>query len=177
MRTLITTALCSLVPAIAVADNPKPASTSPRSLTVASSAFTANERIPSEYTCDGNDISPPLSWSNVPDGTRSIAILVEDPDAPGGTVTHWMVTGIPATTTSLDKGAALPHGAMAAKNDKGNAGYAGPCPPSGRHRYRFEVYALDNVPARISTKAEFRAALQGHVLAKGELVGRYQKAR
>ncbi|MGE0868437.1 MAG: YbhB/YbcL family Raf kinase inhibitor-like protein [Kofleriaceae bacterium] len=174
MRTIIATALLSLVPAIAVADAPKRANDTP-ALTVTSPAFNSNGLIPAEFTCDGNDISPPLSWSNLPEGTRSVAILVEDPDAPSGTVTHWMVTGIPASTTSLDKGAALPAGAMAARNDRGNAGYMGPCPPSGRHRYRFQVYALDHVPAKVTTKAEFTAALRGHVLAMGQLVGRYQK--
>jgi len=149
----------------------------PASLTVKSSAFANNAAIPSEYTCDGSELSPPLSWSQVPAGTKSIAILVDDPDAPMGTFTHWLVTGIPASTTRLGKGAALPAGAIAEKNDKGATGYAGPCPPSGRHRYRFHVYALDIETPKATTRAELLSESKGHTLAAGELVGTYQRER
>lgn len=144
------------------------------SLNVTSNAFAANQTIPVEYTCDGSETSPPLSWSNVPKGTKSVAILVEDPDAPSGTFTHWLVTGIPPTTTALPAGA-LPAGASVATNDTGKAGYAGPCPPSGRHHYHFKVYALDTTLPKPRTKAEFLSAIKGHVLDQGELVATYQR--
>jgi Raf kinase inhibitor-like YbhB/YbcL family protein len=153
----------------------KPSTAKASSLTVTSSAFSANGAIPTEYTCDGSETSPPLAWSGVPSGARSVAILVEDPDAPKGTFMHWLVTDIPSATTSLDKGASLPDGAMAAKNDKGNTGYAGPCPPTGQHHYHFRVYALDKTLGKITTRAGFQSAIKGHVLAQGELVGTYQK--
>src|SRR5260370_127745 len=97
-------------------------------MSVTSSAFESGAAIPSEYTCDRGEKTPPLSWSNVPTGTKSIAILVDDPDAPNGTFTHWMVTNIPPSQTSLSAGGSLPQGAMAAKNGKGTTGYAAPCP-------------------------------------------------
>ncbi|HSD88377.1 MAG TPA: YbhB/YbcL family Raf kinase inhibitor-like protein [Kofleriaceae bacterium] len=149
----------------------------PASLDVKSSAFNNNEAIPTEYSCEGAQLSPPLSWSKVPAETKSIAILVEDPDAPSRTFTHWLVTGIPATTTSLGKGAALPAGAMASRNDKGQQGYAGPCPPSGRHHYHFHVYALDIGLPKTMTRAELLKGITGHVLATGDLVGTYQRQR
>jgi Raf kinase inhibitor-like YbhB/YbcL family protein len=142
-------------------------------LTVTSSAFKANAEIPTEFTCEGSEVSPPLAWSAVPNNTRTIAIFVDDPDAPRGSFTHWLVTNLPSTTTGLLAGAALPEGAVAAKNDKGNMGYAGPCPPSGRHRYSFHVYALDTSLPHPASKADFFAAIQGHVLAQGELTGVY----
>ena len=164
------------VPASALADTPtKSSAANTSSLTVTSSAFSANGAIPAEYTCDGSETSPPLSWSGVPSGAKTIAILVEDPDAPKGTFTHWLVTDIPATTSALDKGASPPDGAMAAKNDKGKTGYAGPCPPTGQHHFHFRVYALDKTLGKITTRAEFQSAIKGHVLAQGELVGTYQK--
>jgi len=145
------------------------------SLTVTSSAFKANEAIPSEYTCDGAEKSPPLSWSNVPSDAKSIAILVDDPDAPKGTFTHWIVTNIPPSETSLSAAGSLPQGATAAKNDKGSAGYAGPCPPSGKHHYHFHVYALDKTIAKPASRADFMKAIDGHVLADGELVATYER--
>ena len=165
MRTTFFTLCMLAAPAIALAAPPR--------LVVTSSAFKPNGAIPTEYTCNGSEISPPLSWSAVPNDTRTIAILVDDPDAPGGTFTHWLVTGIPATSTGVLAGAALPDGAMAAKNDKGNMGYAGPCPPSGRHRYRFMVFALDTSVPRPANRAELLSSIRGHVLAKGELDATY----
>jgi Raf kinase inhibitor-like YbhB/YbcL family protein len=146
-------------------------------LQVTSSAFTNNADIPSEYTCDGTEISPPLTWSGVPTQAKSVAILVEDPDAPKRTFTHWLVTGLTSTTTSLAAGAALPQGAVAAKSDKGKVGWTGPCPPSGRHHYIFHVYALDIALARPLTRADFLAAINGHVLGEGQLVGMYQRQK
>jgi Raf kinase inhibitor-like YbhB/YbcL family protein len=148
----------------------------PITLVVRSSAFGDGEPIPAEYTCDGQNASPPLSWSRVPVATKSIAILVDDPDAPKGTFTHWLVTGVPPTTTSLDKGARLPAGAHAMKNDSGTTGYTGPCPPSGRHRYELRVYALDVPSVNATNRAELASAIKGHVLATGELVGTYERA-
>ena len=147
----------------------------PKTLDVESSAFAANGAIPSEYTCEGSEATPPLRWSNIPREARSIAIVVEDPDAPKGTFTHWIVTGIPATTTAL--AGALPAGASAGRNDFGKTGWSGPCPPSGRHRYVFRVYALDIPLAKQLAKADFAATIAGHVVAQGELVGTYQKQK
>jgi Raf kinase inhibitor-like YbhB/YbcL family protein len=144
-------------------------------LKVTSSAFAANQAIPAEYTCDGTQASPPLTWSAVPKETRSIAVLVDDPDAPGGTFTHLLITGITPDTTALANGGALPAGAVAAKNGKGDVGYTPPCPPTGRHRYVFKVYALETTIPPPATKDDFMAAITGHVLADGQLIGTYQK--
>ena len=167
MRTLPFLIASVALPAIAAAE--------PATLQVTSSAFAANQPIPPRYTCEGTQVSPPLTWSGVPRGTESIAILVDDPDAPKGTFTHWLVTGIPPTRTSLAAGAELPAGAMAAKNSKSEARYSGPCPAEGRHRYVFHVFALDIAIASPRTKDEFLASIDGHVLAEGQLVGTYQK--
>lgn len=144
-------------------------------LEVTSSAFGANEAIPARYTCDGEGISPPLSWSDVPEATRSMAILVDDPDAPDGPFTHWIVTDLPPTTRLLDEGGALPREAAPGRSDAGTTGYYGPCPARGRHRYRFHVYALDTTIGRAATREELLSAIDGHVLDEGELVGTYQK--
>jgi len=176
MRTfMIAVLLGSLAPAIALADTPKRASKTPASLEVTSPAFENNDAIPSEFTCDGAEVAPPLTWSRVPAGTKSIAILVDDPDAPTGKFTHLLVTGLPPTTTALERGATLPEGAVASKNDKGRTGYAGPCPPSGRHRYEFHVYALDVALPKAMTRTELTSAVEGHILATGRLVGTYDR--
>jgi hypothetical protein len=145
------------------------------SLEVTSSAFGAGTEIPSEYTCDGTDSTPPLTWSVIPKDAKSIAILAEDKDAAKANFTHWLVTDIPASTTSLDAGQALPEGAMTAKNDKGSTGYTGPCPPTGRHHYVFHVYAIDKTIGKPTSRADFMQRIGGHVLAEGQLVGTYQK--
>lgn len=157
------------------APSAQPAAGAKNSLTVASSAFRNNELIPPEYTCDGPERPPPLSWSGVPGATKTVAILVDDPDAPSGMFTHWLVSGIPPTTTSLPAGGALPPGAVAGRNSKGLTGYAGPCPASGRHRYHFRVFALDTAIAAPASTAAFLSAIDGHLLAIGELVGTYQR--
>jgi Raf kinase inhibitor-like YbhB/YbcL family protein len=165
-------------PAFAETPLPQNPSREPKAgqtLHVTSQAFRANSAIPREYTCEGADISPPLAWSNVPPDTKSIAVLVDDPDAPGGTVLHWLVTGLSGSATSLGKGAELPEGAIAVKNTRGQPGYMGPCPPSGRHRYRFNVFALDRSPGSPQTREDFENAIEGHVLAHGVLVGTYEK--
>jgi Raf kinase inhibitor-like YbhB/YbcL family protein len=169
MRHLLIALLVVAAPAVARADQPK------GSLQVTSTAFTANGDIPTQYTCEGNDTPPPLSWSEVPAGTKSVAIVVEDPDAPKGTFTHWIVTNIPPDVRTLAAGTMPPSGtAVALKNDKGKVGYSGPCPPSGKHHYVFKVYALDK-SITAPTKAMLERAMEGHILAEGELVGMYEK--
>lgn len=144
-------------------------------LDVTSSAFGANETIPPKYTCDGEGVSPPLSWSNVPEATRSVAILVDDPDAPDGPFTHWLVTDLPPTARTLPEGGVLPRDASAGRTDAGNTSYYGPCPTHGRHRYRFHVYALDTTLGRAESREDFLSAIDGHVLDDGELVATYQR--
>ena len=144
-------------------------------LTVTSTAFSTHQPIPPEYTCDGAQASPPLAWSAVPNNARSVAILVEDPDAPGGAFTHWLVTGLAPETQQLTVGAALPAGATASKNGKGELGYRGPCPDSGQHRYHFHVYALETTIPAPASKDDFLASIKGHVLAEGELIATYKK--
>jgi Raf kinase inhibitor-like YbhB/YbcL family protein len=176
MRTTILPLLVlTAVPAVALAERPAQSRSAPAPLYVNSPAFGDNQRIPTQFTCEGVDVSPPLTWSAPPPGTRSIAILVEDRSGVGGKFTHWLVTGLPPWMTSIDKGAVLPEGAIAARNDKGHAGYAGPCPPTGLHRYHFLVYALDVWLSEPMTRSELLTAIRGHVLARGELVGVYEK--
>ena len=127
-----------------------------------STAFDANGLIPAKYTCDGEDISPPLIWDEVPKGTKSIVLIVDDPDAPGRTFVHWVIYDIPATVRQLPEKIAavkaLPNGGVQGTNDFGKLGYGGPCPPSGIHRYFFKLYALDqelSLPALVLPKTKF----------------------
>jgi Raf kinase inhibitor-like YbhB/YbcL family protein len=146
----------------------------PRSLPVRSPAFGANGSIPIQFTADGADIPPPIVWGPVPDGTKSIAVLVEDPDAPDRIFVHYVVVGIPPTTNAID--GELPDGAVIGKNSYGNERWNGPNPPNGRHRYFFRVFALDNAPSKPGmTKEDLMSAIKGHTLAQGELVGTYDK--
>jgi Raf kinase inhibitor-like YbhB/YbcL family protein len=148
-----------------------------------SSAFGPNEPIDPRYTCEGDDVSPPLAWTGVPEGTKSLALVVDDPDAPDPARpkrvwVHWIVLDIPPTVTALPEGAstALPAGARMGTNDWGKTAYGGPCPPIGRHRYFHKLYALDTVLGLTApTKAALEAAMEGHVLDRAELVGTYQK--
>ena len=155
----------------------------PQTLQVESSAFGMNGSIPAHFTCEGEDVAPPLAWSTPPEPAKSIAILVDDPDAPDPaapqrTWTHWIVTGIPATVTSLRGGNALPEGASLGTNDWGKRAWGGPCPPIGRHRYFFKVYALDiALDAPGISRLELLAAMKGHIVAQGELIGTYEKMR
>lgn len=147
-------------------------------LEVTSTAFQPDESIPSKYTCDGFGISPPLAWSDVPDSTRSIAILVDDPDSADQPFLHWLVADLPPSIRHLDEGGALPHEASVGESDAGTASYYGPCPSSGRHHYRFHVYALDTVLGhRPEGRDAFLAAIAGHVIDEGELIGTYARAR
>jgi Raf kinase inhibitor-like YbhB/YbcL family protein len=150
-----------------------------------SSAFAANGPIPRQYTCQGTDVSPPLSWSGAPAGTRSYALIVDDPDAPDPhaprTVwVHWVVYNIATSTHALPADAdrkGLPEGAQSGVNDWKRPGYGGPCPPIGRHRYFHKLYALDTLLPDLGqpTKAQLLQAMRGHILAETELVGTYQK--
>lgn len=147
-----------------------------------STAFAANCMIPSVYTCDGQDISPELTWDAPPTGTQSLALIVDDPDAPGRTFVHWVLYDIPPETNQLPRGVlagpTLKNGGTQGKNDFDNLGYGGPCPPSGIHRYFFKLYALDRELGLKSgaTKAQLEAAMSGHILASAELIGRYSRA-
>lgn len=150
-----------------------------------SSAFTELGTIPARYTCEGGDTSPALAWEHAPAGTKSYALIVDDPDAPDPaapqtTWVHWVVYDIPATASALAEGAskALPAGSRDGVNDWQRPGYGGPCPPIGRHRYFHKLYALDVMLPDLGApnKAKLEAAMRGHVLAKAELIGTYQKA-
>lgn len=147
------------------------------SFSVTSSAFTEGKAIPKRYTCDGENISPDLAWSGAPEGTQSFAIIVDDPDAPAKTWVHWIVYNIPATTTQLSSSTDTTSFATGL-NDFGNTQYGGPCPPSGTHRYRFTVYALDTfLPKERVTKQKLLDMMDGHILAQKTLTGIYVRAK
>lgn len=148
---------------------------------IRSSAFFIGGSIPIQYTCDGENLSPPLQWESPPDGTRSFALIVEDPDAPNGTFTHWVLYNLPAESRELPEGlrdqSTLPVGAMQGKNSFNQIGFGGPCPPDGTHRYFFKLFAIDQLlelPEGV-TKEELLKAIEGHVLDKAEVMGRYTR--
>ncbi len=147
-----------------------------------SSAFAPGATIPARHTCEGDDLAPPLAWSDPPPATRSFALVVDDPDAPDpaaptATWVHWVLYDIPAAVRSLAEGDGVPDGARCGRNDWHDVGYGGPCPPAGRHRYVFKLYALDTVLGDLHTpnKAQLVHAMRDHVLAQADLVGTYQK--
>jgi Raf kinase inhibitor-like YbhB/YbcL family protein len=150
---------------------------------ITSDVFTNNGPIPAKFTCDGQDTSPPLSWSGVPRGTKSLLLIVDDPDAPDPaaprmTWVHWVLYNLPAATHGLEEGVrSLPPGTGEGVNSWERTGYGGPCPPIGRHRYFHKLYALDAILAEHGrlTKASLERAMQGHVLDHAELVGTYQR--
>src|SRR4030066_2101551 len=150
-------------------------------INVGSAAFTEGGMIPKQVTCDGADISPSLSWSTVPEGTKSIAIIVDDPDAPAGTWVHWLVYNLPPDLKGLPENIlakeTLANGGLQGMTDVRRIGYGGPCPPSGTHRYIFKVYAVDKLldlyPRAI--KKRLLQAMEGHILAEGELMGKYRR--
>lgn len=149
-------------------------------LSLSSPAFGDGETIPTLYTCDGRDISPPLQWRGVPEEARSLALVVDDPDAPAGTWVHWVVYNIPPDTARLAEDTAsedLPAGAREGVNSWGRTGYGGPCPPSGEHRYLHKLYALDEVLSDLGnpTKVELERALMGHFIERARLIGIYER--
>ena len=160
-------------------------------LTLTSPAFEPHGAIPPRFTCDGEDLSPPLSWRGTPAGTRSLALIVDDPDAPDPAApkrvwVHWVLYDLPPDTTTLAEGAsgkratgALPPGAREGRHDGGGRGYSGPCPPVGRHRYFHKLYALDTPSPDLgpdARKADLERAMEGHILAQAELVGTYVRS-
>lgn len=146
-------------------------------LKITSPAFGEGQPIPKPFTCDGANASPPLEWSGVPAGAKALALIVDDPDAPSGLFTHWIVVNLPPHTSSLPEGAkALPAGSGQGVNDFGKVGYGGPCPPKGRHRYVFHLYATDALcsspkPSRLQVDVFLRK----HTLGQGSLMGTYQR--
>lgn len=146
-----------------------------------SSPVIRNQTIPQHYTCDGDNVSPPLSWGEVPAGTRSLALIADDPDAPGGVFTHWVIYNIPPQTRELPEDVrrdeTLPNGTRQGINDFGRIGYGGPCPPGGTHRYFFRLFALDrllDLPPGVS-KEQLLQAIDGHILADAGIVGNYTR--
>jgi Raf kinase inhibitor-like YbhB/YbcL family protein len=147
---------------------------------IASTAFSGSQMIPKQFTCDGGDVSPELSWRDAPAGAKSFALIVDDPDAPVGVWVHWVLYNLPADAKELPEGVAkleqLPDGAMQGHNDFHKIGYGGPCPPAGKpHRYFFKLYALDaKLDLKVgASKADVERAMKGHVLGEADLVGRY----
>ncbi len=152
-------------------------------LLITSDAFLEGEAIPTKYTCDGDDLSPDLRWSDIPPNTKSLALICEDPDAPSGTFTHWVLFDLPPTVTELPEGVStaerLANGAVQGQNDFKRIGYGGPCPPTNdsEHRYYFRIYALDtDLQLQAGSRREdVASAMAGHVLAMGHLMGTYKR--
>ena len=149
---------------------------------ITSTAFSNGASITKNYACDGPDVSPALTWTGAPAGTQSFALIADDPDAPAGTWVHWVLYNLPATAGALPEGATaadLPPGTQEGINDFRQTGYGAPCPPIGRHRYFFKIYALDAVlpDLRTPTKAALEKAMNGHVLAQTQLMGTYEKRK
>jgi len=149
---------------------------------IKSPAFVPGGKIPGKYTCDGMDISPPLTWTSGPEGTKTFALICDDPDAPMGTWVHWVLFNLPADITEFRENVPpereLESGAKQGMNDFRKIGYGGPCPPGGVHRYFFKLYALDkkiDLEAG-ATKAELLKAMEGHILAEGQIMGRYERS-
>jgi Raf kinase inhibitor-like YbhB/YbcL family protein len=148
---------------------------------ITSTAFEEGGMIPRKYTCDGEDVSPPLAWTGVPEGAKTIALISDDPDAPMGTWVHWVLFNLSEAEKGLPEAVPpdkeLKNGAKQGRNDFRRIGYGGPCPPGGTHRYFFKLYALDailNLPAG-ATKAELLKAMEGHILAHGQIIGKYRR--
>ena len=154
-------------------------------LTVTSAAFRHNEMIPAKYTCDGENISPPIAWEGAPEGTESFVLIADDPDAPMGIWVHWIIFNIPDTVTSLPENVpakvTLENGIHQGMSSFKQTGYGGPCPPSGTHRYFYKVYAVDTsvdvLEPRYANKEKVLDAIEGHVLAYGELIGTYRRLK
>ena len=171
-------------PTAAANSSPTPQDKSSAVIALSSTAFEPSAAIPGKYTCTGENISPALAWTAPPSGTKSIALIMDDPDAPSGTWVHWVIYNLPPEISGLPEGASqasapakqIPQGAVQGPTSFGRPGYGGPCPPSGQHRYFFHLYAADTLfdnPA--FDKAGLLKALEGHTLASAELMGVYQK--
>jgi hypothetical protein len=182
MNLLFAAALFGCWGAASCADNGKTAKEPAMSIQIISTAFSEGQPIPQKYTCQGSDFSPPLAWTNTPPNAKSLALIADDPDAPAGTWVHWVLYDLPATATELaentPKTPQLPAGARQGNNSSHGIGYEGPCPPPGKpHRYFFKLYALDtllNLKPGV-TKKDLLKAMEGHVLAEGQLMGTYQR--
>lgn len=148
-----------------------------KAMEITSRDFTHNQPIPPIHTCDGQDISPHLVWSGIPEGTKSFALSCIDPDAPMGDFIHWFVCNIPASASEIAQGGPLPAGALEVVNDFGKASYGGPCPPSGTHRYFFTIYALRVSDLGTVSKKEFLKKVKENELASAELIGLYQRKK
>ena len=146
------------------------------SMKITSPAFQNNETIPKRYTCDGENINPPIYFEDLPQGTKSLVLIVDDPDAPRGNFLHWLVFNIPPETKLIEENS-IPQEAKLGKNDFGKTSYGGPCPPYGQHRYYFKLYALDTVLdlENGATLNEVKSAMRNHILAEAELLGLYQR--
>jgi Raf kinase inhibitor-like YbhB/YbcL family protein len=187
MRKVLAAALACFETVATLAQTALAQEISSMTFAVTSTAFSPGSAIPKRYTCEGDDVSPPLAWSGPPAGTKSFVLIVDDPDAPDPaapklTWVHWVLYDIASTTRDLAEGvtpSALPSGTREGINDWKRTGYSGPCPPIGRHRYSHKLYALDTLLGDLGrpTKAKLEAAMRGHVLAQAELVGTYQKGR
>lgn len=150
-------------------------------ISITSTAFNEGEFIPKKYSCDGADVSPPLEWIGIPEETKELALICDDPDAPMGTWVHWVLYNIPPNVSNLPESVpavkVLENGAVHGMNDFHKIGYGGPCPPGGTHRYFFKIYALDTELklAQGKTRTELLESMNGHVLAGGQLMGKYKR--
>jgi Raf kinase inhibitor-like YbhB/YbcL family protein len=182
MNVLFAIALLGCVAAAGGADKPQPPKVMNLPITITSTAFSEGQPIPAKYSCEGSDISPPLKWTNAPANTKSFALIADDPDAPMGTWVHWVLYDLPPNTTELPEDVAktqfIAGNAKQGLNSWPRLGYGGPCPPPGKpHRYFFKLYALETMldvkPG--ATKKDVEAAMKGHVLAEGQLMGSYER--
>jgi len=142
---------------------------------LSSNDFEGGEMLPSEFTCDGKNISPELHWENIPAETKSLALSLRDPDAPSGTFDHWLVCNIPPIVSSIPKAGPVPGNAKQIANDFGKPSYGGPCPPSGTHRYIFRLYALDVESIECGNKQQFFQQIEEHKIAEAELISLYKR--
>jgi len=172
---------CATRPQVSAQNPAATPQTTGGSIKLTSTAFKEGEPVPRQYTCDGVNVSPPLEWSGVPKSAKTIAFIADDPDAPAGTWVHWVLYNLPSDNIGMVENLPatenLKAGGFQGKNDFGKIGYGGPCPPSGTHRYFFKIYALDSeLPLKAgATKAEVEKAMEGHVVAQGQLMGTYKK--
>lgn len=190
MRQTITASTLSLLVFLACSSRQPPAAQAPiatpnqeqkMEIKLTSTAFKEGEAIPRQYSCDGINVSPPLEWTGVPKSAKTIALVADDPDAPSGTFVHWVLYNLSAANIGLVENLppteGLRAGGFQGKNGFGKLGYGGPCPPTGTHRYFFKIYALDaELPLKAgATKAEVEKAMQGHIVAQGQLMGTYSR--